>query len=70
MGISIIHAYVYPAGLGGVAVCSVPCYRMVAGSNLPQGRQWEATSLISSLCGVKANDPAFGQRTIVIICIQ
>jgi len=28
--------------------------------------QWETTSLISSPGGVKANEPAFGQRTTII----
>src|SRR6218665_1137622 len=61
--------YKQSMGRGGVGVCSVPCNRKVAGSNLPQaeeGRQQETTSLISSPGGVKANEPAFGQRIIIM----
>jgi len=32
--------------------------------NCLQGRQGETTSLISSPGGIKANEPAFGQRTV------
>ena len=35
--------------------------------NCLRGRQRETTSLISSPGGVKAHEPAFGQRTIIII---
>src|SRR6218665_353593 len=35
--------------------------------NCLRGRQWEATSLISSPGGIKTDEPAFGLRTIIII---
>jgi len=45
--------------------CAATLYKLLA-HNCLWGRQQETTSLISSLGGVKANEPALGPRTIII----